>query len=209
VGPFKGILSIVAAGLLAADMFTDGMNAWDFFKMTLEKNGNITNIFSPSFYRSSPRSEVFDEAIYFYLNVGFMLLPVVVAVISLWIYLQYVYSRDIREHFSCCDNACGTCVGTSSSIILYPLTFILCLVFSVFTVVIGWVVNPILHLFYSFFILFGIKPSGEDKSKVSQVKLMISINQRFLISLMVYLISIDIDISEYCLEEICCLCNVP
>ena len=33
----KGLLSIVAAGLLAADMFTDGMNAWEFYKMTLEK----------------------------------------------------------------------------------------------------------------------------------------------------------------------------
>merc|ERR1712073_107160 len=116
-----------------------------------------------------------------------MLLPVVVATISLWIYLQYVYSRDIRQCFSCCDNACGTCVGTSSSIILYPLTFILCLVFSVFAVVVGWVVNPILHLFYSFFILFGIKPSGEDQSKVSQV------------NVTRYFTYVNIDISEACL----------
>ena len=33
----KGLLSIIASWLLAADMFTDGMNAWEFYKMTLEK----------------------------------------------------------------------------------------------------------------------------------------------------------------------------
>merc|ERR1719282_291994 len=102
-----------------------------------------------------------------------MLLPIVVANISLWIYLQYVYSRDIRQCFTCCDNACGTCIGTSSSIILYPITLIFCLVFSVFAVTVGWVINPILNLFYSFFILFGIKPSGEDHSKVSKIYILV------------------------------------
>jgi len=167
----RGVLAILAACLLMADQLTDGFSCYDFYEKSLQKNGNKTNIFWTEFVyinAYSTSETVVQEAIYFYLSMIFMLLPMVIATLCLLVYLGYVYSSDIKQGIKrcfsciCCHTGVVNCIGTSISLIMFPLTFVFCLLFSSFLVVFGWVVNPFLQIIFAFFIFFGSKPGGEN-----------------------------------------------
>ena len=187
------MFALISACLLVGDMITDCLNVWKYWELTYHKNGQVGNFFSREFYtqegysndyvndtwrtymedthghtlRRQPGAENLDivrEAVYFYCCAGFMLLPMVVATLFLIVYLQYVYSMEIRQLFlSCCsDGTHGQWFAYVASYLIAPLTFLLCIFLSILVIILGWVVFPILRVFYSFFICFGNKPSGID-----------------------------------------------
>jgi len=182
---FSGMFALISACLLVGDMITDCLNVWKYWELTYHKNGQVGNFFSRKFYTQegysndnvndtiwSSRSrepggenlDIVREAVYFYCCAGFMLLPMVVATLFLIVYLQYVYSMEIRQLFlSCCsDKIHGKWFAYVASYLIAPLTFLLCIFLSILVIILGWVVFPILRVFYSFFICFGNKPSGID-----------------------------------------------
>ena len=169
---FSGMFAIISACLLVGDMITDCLNVWKYWELTYRKNGNVGNFFSYEFYTIGLTNDTMEEedlglvkeAVYFYCCAGFMLLPMVVATLFLIVYLQYVYSMEIRQLFlNCCsDETHGQWFAYVASYLIAPLTFLLCILLSIFVIIVGWVVFPILRVFYSFFICFGNKPSGID-----------------------------------------------
>ena len=165
------MFAIISASLLVGDMITDCLNVWKYWELTYWKNGQVGNFFSQEFYTEGLTNDTTEktenlvlvrEAVYFYCCAGFMLLPMVVATFFLIVYLQYVYSMEIRQLFlNCCsDGIHGQWFAYVASYLIAPLTFLLCILLSIFIILLGWVVFPILRVFYSFFICFGNKPSG-------------------------------------------------
>ena len=200
---FSGMFAIISACLLVGDMITDCLNVWKYWELTFKKNGQVGNFFSQEFYTQGwstlesndhvndttwtrePGAENLDivrEAVYFYCCAGFMLLPMVVATLFLIVYLQYVYSMEIRQLFlSCCsDGTHGQWFAYVASYLIAPLTFLLCIFLSLLVIIFGWVVFPILRVFYSFFICFGNKPSGIDSRL--KVIFLVSISELLLCS---------------------------
>ena len=186
------MFAIISACLLVCDMITDCLNVWKYWELTYWKNGQVGNFLSKEFYsQGRPQrwsnmelnnasglpdndtkadTDIVREAVYFYCCAGFMLLPMAVATLFLIGYLQYVYSMEIRQLFlSCCsDGIQGQWFAYVASYLIAPLTFLLCILLSLFVIILGWVVFPILRVFYSFFICFGNKPSGiNSRLKVS------------------------------------------
>ena len=153
-------------------MVSDGLNVWDYHSKAYDNNGDKTNFLSYGFYKKYNRTtsewtEV-HESYYFIISFAAMLLPVVVATICLLFYLLYVYFMEIRQFFTsrCCTGECGEVFGTIASSLVSPLTFILCVILSIVVIFLSWIVSPILHIFFAFFIAFGNNPAGKNESKL-------------------------------------------
>jgi len=170
-----GWWSVIRALFLVADMGSDCLNVWDYHNKAYEKNENRTNFFSSKFYKNWNQStREYDgvlESYYFIISFSAMLLPMVIATICLLFYLLYVYFMEIRQFFirRCCSAECGKVFGTIASSLMAPLTFILCVIFSILVIVLSWIVSPLLHIFFAFFLAFGNKPAGKDESKMKSL----------------------------------------
>jgi len=156
-------------------MISDCLNAWDYHNKAYEKNDERTNFLNSRFYYKNNTSlgtfgalERVQESYYFIISFAAMLLPVLVATVCLLFYLLYVYFMEIREFFisQCCNVKCGKVFGTIASSLMTPFTFILCLILSIVVIFLSWIVSPILHIFFAFFIAFGNKPAGNSESKL-------------------------------------------
>ena len=170
-----GWWSVIRALFLVADMGSDCLNVWDYHNKAYEKNENRTNFFSSHFYKNWKESPTGGmeytgvlESYYFIISFSAMLLPMVIATICLLFYLLYVYFMEIRQFFisRCCTAECGKVFGTIASSLMAPLTFILCVVISILVIFLSWIVSPLLHIFFAFFIAFGNNPAGKDESKM-------------------------------------------
>jgi len=164
-----GWWSVIRALFLVADMGSDCLNVWDYHNKAYEKNDNRTNFFFNSFYEKG--NVRVDESYYFIFSFSAMILPMGIATICLLFYLLYVYFMDIREFFisRCCTARCGKVFGTIVSSLILPLTFILCVVISILVIFLSWIVSPLLHIFFAFFIAFGNKPAGNEESKMKSL----------------------------------------
>jgi len=166
---------VIRALFLVADMGSDCLNVWDYHNKAYEKNNNETNFLSSRFYehlnKNSTGTETVLESYYFIISFSAMLLPMAIATICLLIYLLYVYFMDIRQFFinSCCNPKCGKVFGTIASSLILPLTFILCVVISILVIFLSWIVSPLLHIFFAFFIAFGNNPAGKNDSKMKSL----------------------------------------
>ena len=169
---FGGWLSVIKALFLMADMASDCLNVWDYHKKAYEKNGQITNFFDYEFYENwngtTSKRDGVVESVYFIISFSAMLFPMGIATICLLVYLLYVYSMDIREFFisRCCTARCGKVFGTIASSLMAPFTFILCVVTSIVVILLSWIVSPLLHILFAFFIVFGSNPAGKNESKL-------------------------------------------
>ena len=167
-----GWWSVIRALLLVADMGSDCLNVWDYQNKAYEKNENITNFLTYEFYENyndaTSNYDVVLESYYFIISFIAMLLPMVIAAICLLFYLLYVYFMEIRQYFisSCCNAKCGKVFGTIASSLMAPLTFILCVVTSILVIFLSWIVSPLLHILFAFFIAFGSNPAGKNDSKM-------------------------------------------
>ena len=167
-----GWWSVIRALFLVADMGSDCLNVWDYHKKAYENNGEITNFLYYKFYenynKTSGKYEGVVESHYFIISFSAMLLPMGIATICLLVYLLYVYSMDIRQFFigRCCNAKCGKVFGTIASSLILPLTFILCVVISILVIFLSWIVSPLLHILFAFFIAFGSNPAGKNESKM-------------------------------------------
>ena len=163
---------VISALFLVADMVSDGLNVWDYHSKAYDNNGHRTNFLNDEFYlrfnRTTRKWTEVHESYYFIISFAAMLLPVVVATICLLFYLIYVYFMEIRQFFigRCCTGECGKVVGTIASSLMAPLTFILCVVLSIVVIFLSWIVSPVLHIFFAFFIAFGNNPAGKNESKL-------------------------------------------
>jgi len=157
-------------------MVSDCLNVWDYHNKAYDNNEQKTNFLFSNFYinhtynstlRETTEVRV-KESYYFIISFAAMLLPVAVATICLLFYLLYVYFMEIRQFFiSRCGNVeCGKVSGTIASSLMTPFTFILCLILSIVVIFLSWIVSPILHILYAFFIAFGNKPAGNSESKL-------------------------------------------
>ena len=165
VGPFIRAGSVISSLFLVADMISDGLNVWSYHDKAYAKNGNESNFFGYFFYYNRHREYVaVDESFYFIISFATMLLPVVVATVCLLFYLLYVYFMEIRQFFinRCCNVECGTIASS----LMTPFTLIFCLALSIVVIFLSWIVSPILHILFSFFLFFGNKPSGKSESKL-------------------------------------------
>jgi hypothetical protein len=166
---------VISALFLVADMVSDGLNVWDYHSKAYDNNGHRTNFLSDEFYltfnRTTRKWTEVHESYYFIISFAAMLLPVVVATICLLFYLIYVYFMEIRQYFigRCCTGECGKVVGTIASSLMAPLTFILCVVLSIVVIFLSWIVSPVLHIFFAFFIAFGNNPAGKNESKLKSL----------------------------------------
>ena len=168
--------NVISALFLVADMVSDCLNVWDYHNKAYDNNEQKTNFLFSNFYinhtynstlRETTEVRV-KESYYFIISFAAMLLPVAVATICLLFYLLYVYFMEIRQFFisRCCNVECGKVFGTIASSLMTPFTFILCLILSIVVIFLSWMVSPILHIFFAFFIAFGNKPAGNSESKL-------------------------------------------
>ena len=168
-----GWWSVIRALFLVADMGSDCLNVWDYQDKAYKKNGQTTtNFLTYQFYESwngaAGEHQGVQESYYFIISFIAMLLPIVIATICLLFYLLYVYFMEIRQYFisSCCNAKCGKVFGTIASSLMAPLTFILCVVTSILVIFLSWIVSPLLHILFAFFIAFGSNPAGKNDSKM-------------------------------------------
>ena len=167
-----GWWSVIRALCLVADMGSDCLNVWDYQNKAYEKNEQKTNFLTYEFYlnwnQNTGEEEGVQESYYFIISFIAMVLPMVIATICLLFYLLYVYFMEIRQFFisSCCNAKCGKVFGTIASSLMAPLTFILCVVTSILVIFLSWIVSPLLHILFAFFIAFGSNPAGKNDSKM-------------------------------------------
>jgi len=165
-----GGLNVISALFLVADMVSDCLNVWDYHNKAYENNDNRTNFLDPRFYKILIDGEWIgvQESYYFIFSLSAMLLPVLVATVCLLFYLLYVYFMEKRQFFirRFCNGECGKVFGTIAASLLMPFTFILCLILSIVVIFLSWIVSPILHILFAFFIAFGNKPAGNSESKL-------------------------------------------
>ena len=159
---------VLRALFLVADMISDCLNVWDYHDKAYENNGNSSNFLYYEFYRTEYPYAKVHESYYFIISLAAMFLPVAVATICLLFYLLYVYFMEIRQYFitECCNVKVGKVFGTITSTLMTPVTLILCVILSIVVIFLSWIVSPILHIFFAFFIAFGNKPAGNDDSKL-------------------------------------------
>jgi len=171
----KAWCPVIGAISLVADMVTDCLTVWDYHNKAYEKNGHISNILRIRFYKKwTNETGVLEytgvpESYYFIISFSAMVLPMVIATICLLLYLLYVDFMKIRQFNRSCNADCGKVFGTIASSLMAPLAFILCVILSIVVIFLSWIVTPLLHIFFAFFIAFGNNPAGNDESKMKSL----------------------------------------